>query len=439
MQRNLARLEALKPRINKRYERYTQLARDREARKASSQARESAGQTSNTSLRHPSSDYALVGNKQHLEAGENKELAVKLAQKEISRRATARKATRQAGISQEEERRRRIAGDWGNWDKPLTDRSGRGDDDLSQRLQAVRARVEPRRVQDAQNRESLPSLGYAKEEGRSSSSYKYPSVPVKSNYKAYTAPERPPKALYDPAPALPPKGPILSQDRQESSLPPLPDKISLSNGRPTTPPADLQPSTFTFKPSAYLENGTPLRTVFLPPTLRSTFLSIARPNTRANLETCGILCGTLISNALFVSRLVIPDQESTSDTCETKDEGALFDYCDSEDLLMLGWIHTHPTQTCFMSSRDLHTHFAYQVMMPESIALVCAPSKREPDDWGVFRLTDPPGMGVIRDCRQTGLFHPHESDHVYTGALRPGHVMEAKGLEFGVVDLRPGY
>jgi len=106
---------------------------------------------------------------------------------------------------------------------------------------------------------------------------------------------------------------------------------------------------------------------------------------------------------------------------------------------MLGWIHTHPTQTCFMSSRDLHTHFAYQVMMPESIAIVCAPSKSEPDDWGVFRLTDPPGMGTIRDCRQTGLFHPHESGNIYTGALRPGHVMEAKGLEFGVVDLRPGH
>jgi STAM-binding protein len=94
----------------------------------------------------------------------------------------------------------------------------------------------------------------------------------------------------------------------------------------------------------------------------------------ANLETCGILCGTLISNALFISRLVIPEQESTSDTCETTNEGALFDYCDSEDLMVLGWIHTHPTQTCFMSSRDLHTHCGYQVMMPESIAIVCAPS-----------------------------------------------------------------
>jgi len=139
---------------------------------------------------------------------------------------------------------------------------------------------------------------------------------------------------------------------------------------------DLQSSSYTFKPSAYLENGSPLRTIILPSQLRHEFLSIASPNTKRNLETCGILCGTLVSNALFISKLVIPEQESTSDTCEMINESALFDYCDSEDLMTLGWIHTHPTQTCFMSSRDLHTHHPYQVLMPESIAIVCAPSKQ---------------------------------------------------------------
>lgn len=127
--------------------------------------------------------------------------------------------------------------------------------------------------------------------------------------------------------------------------------------------------------SAYLENGNPLRTVFLPPTLRTEFLHHAVSNTRANLETCGMLCGTLISNALFISALIIPEQISTSDTCETVNETAFFDYCMQEEYLMLGWIHTHPTQTCFMSSRDVHTHCGYQTMMAESIAIVCAPSK----------------------------------------------------------------
>jgi STAM-binding protein len=85
----------------------------------------------------------------------------------------------------------------------------------------------------------------------------------------------------------------------------------------------------------------------------------------------------LISNALFISHLVIPDQTATSDTCETTDQGEtdLFDYVDTEGLMVCGWIHTHPTQTCFLSSRDLHTSVGYQVMLPESVAIVCAPSK----------------------------------------------------------------
>ena len=66
---------------------------------------------------------------------------------------------------------------------------------------------------------------------------------------------------------------------------------------------------------------------------------------------------------------------ATSDSCTTTDEEALFEFQDKHSLLTLGWIHTHPTQTCFMSSVDLHTHVGYQIMLPEAIAIVCAPSK----------------------------------------------------------------
>ena len=123
-------------------------------------------------------------------------------------------------------------------------------------------------------------------------------------------------------------------------------EVDMANGQPQ--------SNFTFRPSAYLESGEPLRTVFLPPTLRTEFLKYAEPNTRNNLETCGMLCGTLISNALFIQRVVIPEQKSTSDTCETVNENSLFDYCTSEDLLLLGWIHTHPTQTPHIHTNPTH-------------------------------------------------------------------------------------
>jgi STAM-binding protein len=38
---------------------------------------------------------------------------------------------------------------------------------------------------------------------------------------------------------------------------------------------------------------------------------------------------------------------------------------------------THPTQTAFLSSVDMHTHFAYQKMLPEAVAIVCSPKFQE--------------------------------------------------------------
>ena len=73
-------------------------------------------------------------------------------------------------------------------------------------------------------------------------------------------------------------------------------------------------------------------------------------------------------------------------------------------------------------------------MLPEAISIVCAP-KHNPD-WGIFRLTDPPGLPHVLDCSQRSTFHPHSETNLYTDALKPGHVVEGEGLEFEVVDLR---
>ena len=453
VERGLMKLEVLKPRINKRYERYEQLLRDRDTRRASASAREAsrsreqkAPSYQQVTNQRPISDPTVASDTETLAAGDNRDLAVKLAHKEIRRRATARKATRQAGISEEVEQERRTAGVWGNWEEAFTKNDESIDQDtLSRQMANVRLQVNGSTSSENRHGSSRPSFESQR------SNYHYPVVPEHRNPGPWKPLSQPSSSLDDyslrstpispEAPELPPKDYEVDRHRDQHTLPLRSEKEALpassTSSKVDPDPAlqqDLKPSTLTFKPSAYLENGTPLRTIFLPPDLRHRFLSMALPNTRANLETCGILCGTLISNALFISKLVIPDQESTSDTCETINESELFDYVDGEDLMVLGWIHTHPTQTCFMSSRDLHTHGGYQVMMPESIAIVCAPSK---GDWGVFRLTDPPGMKTVLNCTQTGLFHPHAESDIYTDALRPGHVYEAKGLEFDVVDLRP--
>lgn len=50
--------------------------------------------------------------------------------------------------------------------------------------------------------------------------------------------------------------------------------------------------------------------------------------------------------------------------------------CDSRGIITLGWVHTHPRQTCFLSSVDLHTHCGYQSMLEEAVAVVLAPTVR---------------------------------------------------------------
>ncbi|XP_058227822.1 AMSH-like ubiquitin thioesterase 1 isoform X1 [Rhododendron vialii] len=141
-------------------------------------------------------------------------------------------------------------------------------------------------------------------------------------------------------------------------------------------------------------------------TLMDSFMKLAKSNTDKNLETCGVLAGSLKNRKFYVTALIIPKQESTSDSCQTTNEEEIFEVQDKQSLFPLGWIHTHPTQSCFMSSIDVHTHYSYQIMLPEAIAIVMAP-KDSSRNHGIFRLTTPGGMSVIRQCPRRG-FHPHD-------------------------------
>ncbi|CZT52151.1 related to STAM-binding protein [Rhynchosporium secalis] len=421
-------LEVLKPRINARYAAWE---KNMERRREVSVF---AGHERSRSDVAAASDPAVAGNTTTLAAADHSQLAVKLAHKEIKRRDAARRATRQAGVSEQEEQERRTAGLWDDWESALSKDRFKEEDEMRRTMESTRRRMDGAHDgQDTSRRQSSLRSTPIVPLGSGNSEYRYPSV-AKSQPLEYDN-NFDSRSSLPKIPNLPPKPPkqSASSELYELQPPPLPSKSILD-----PPPVDMAKANpnlnFTFRPSAYLESGEPLRTVFLPPTLRNEFLRHAEPNTRNNLETCGMLCGTLISNALFIQRVVIPEQKSTSDTCETVNESTLFDYVTSEDMMLLGWIHTHPTQSCFMSSVDLHTHFGYQTMFKESIAIVCAPSKNP--SWGVFRLTDPPGKQAIAQCKQSSLFHPHAETNIYTDALRPGHVFEAEGLEYSIVDLR---
>lgn len=379
--RIIQELEELKPEIEHAYREWERMApRGREANESPA--------SSSRYAEYAARDPTLSGNARILDASEHQDLAVDLAQKEIIRRDTARRATRQAGIPEEETLARRRGG---RWDQVI-DHGRSGDDDLRRQMEATRQALDAAREGRHVARERPVTV---------SQNYQYPSIsksrPVEFErlpppVPSYSAdqPIRPPK---EPAslPPIPPKADTAK------AAPSIPGKVPLAQYQPLIPqsrtetndiparppkediaaPSPPKKERLTFKPGGYLENGDPVRSVFLPRNLRKTFLDIAADHTRRGVEMCGILCATPINNALFVRCLLIPDQTCTSDTCETENETDIFDYCISEDLLMLGWIHTHPTQTCFMSSRDLHTQAGYQVMMPESVAIVCAP-KYEP-------------------------------------------------------------
>lgn len=461
VQSSLAKLEVLKPRLIKRYERYEQNRKESGTRVNPTFTTVDDVQIhqivsdDNPWLQSPSS--ASLNSSENAISKDNYNIAITLAQDEIRRRASIINSL-QPIISEKDEQRNREADRLCDWE----DVSRNDEQGIHHAAREVQRKDSSLRIRSDGTAQSNFKSSYPKSVIKNSK-YRYPEVRQQGASRSAVPSDQvrnPSKDLSSKISSItqPPDPPPKAQEifafgnRTPPSLTHetdwnLEDTVQSVNSSTSSPhkiPA------FTFKYSAFLENGNFLRTVFLPPSLRISFLSLALPNTRANLETCGILCGTLISNALFISKLVIPDQECTSDTCETINEDKLFEYVDGEDLMVLGWIHTHPTQTCFMSSRDLHTHAGYQAMMPESIAIVCAPSKGEYvhrlryscvqkltlGRWGVFRLTDPPGLSAILKCTQTGLFHPHSDNNIYTDALRPGHVHEAKGLDFDIVDLR---
>jgi len=392
-------LEQLKPDIDRAYERWQQLSTvQRSAREPQKPLSEYQKRAAND----PALSWNPAARAKVLDAGENQELAVDLARKEIRRRDAARKATRQAGISFEEEQRRRGAGVWEDWDGFTHSGSSQRHSQRSEE-QELRDDMEATRRMlsqgDGQDHSREESETHRSREQPSSRSYHYPSIskPAPLQYPSSSArsqqelhapqpPTRPPKeSLPRPPPyrfdSPPPPSPGKGSPPPPSYEPPTYEALTpaLSDGAPPKRPPktadrDSKHERYTFRPAAYLESGKPIRPVFLPDKLRKTFLELAADHTRQGLEMCGILCGTPVNNALFISCLLIPEQKCTSDTCETENESAMLDYCINQDLLMIGWIHTHPTQTCFMSSRDLHTQAGYQVMMPESIAIVCAPS-----------------------------------------------------------------
>jgi STAM-binding protein len=189
-----------------------------------------------------------------------------------------------------------------------------------------------------------------------------------------------------------------------------------------------------------LFDDTRIRQVVVNGGMFNEFIRLAAPNTRRNIETCGLLTGKLSKGCFYITTLLVPPQVGTSDTVQTTDEAeeAIFEFQEKRGLITLGWIHTHPKHECFLSSVDMHTQGGYQTLMKEAVAIVVAPEYRP--NFGVFRLKTPPGMdglGTIQRCPLPG-FHPHDRG-VYEVATHVDLRWPNQGLKpppYVVVDIR---
>lgn len=106
-----------------------------------------------------------------------------------------------------------------------------------------------------------------------------------------------------------------------------------------------------------------------PKELIQDFIKKAEINTRQSIETCGILCGVK-RDSYYIRNIFIPSQKGTQDLCITTNYEEIDQYITKHELLTLGWIHTHPDYTSFLSSIDIHTQYGYQQLLPEAIAVV---------------------------------------------------------------------
>ncbi|XP_022776099.1 AMSH-like ubiquitin thioesterase 2 isoform X3 [Durio zibethinus] len=180
-----------------------------------------------------------------------------------------------------------------------------------------------------------------------------------------------------------------------------------------------------------------LQNVHISARLMEDFLELAKDNTEKDLETCGVLGAFLEQGTFYVTTLIIPKQESTSNSCQAINEEEIFAIQNERSLFPVGWIHTHPSQSCFMSSIDLHTQYSYQVMVPEAFAIVVAPTDNS-RSYGIFRVSDPSGMSVLKECEEKGSqFHSHKEtvngSPIYEHCT---HVYKNSNLRFEIFDLR---
>ena len=76
--------------------------------------------------------------------------------------------------------------------------------------------------------------------------------------------------------------------------------------------------------------------------------------------------------------------------------------------VLVGWIHSHPSQSAYMSAQDCHTTRTVDAERPGALAIVCSLREGEgEEDCMVLSLTDK-GRAVVDACDHGTGQHEHE-------------------------------
>nr|CAD7439347.1 unnamed protein product [Timema bartmani] len=257
-------------------------------------------------------------------------------------------------------------------------------------------------------------------------------------------PTRPPPTIAPPK-VPKPKEPTRPPTIMAPSKVPVPKEPTQSYSKKIPPPADTRakPKEEVVNLDSPLFNGHRLRTIFVPRTFAETFKHTIRAITARELESCGNLFGYVgPGNNLYVSTLVIVSQNGQRSYVEQTLEGdiQLMGYfADNPGMMQLGWIHTHPVQTNFMSSTDMHTQYIYQSSIPEAIGIVCSGCafNRERHENKVYHLSEI-GLNTIKKCKnpQGGVVHFHEPYYAKDLYQLATHLVY-NDYDMDVVDIRP--
>ncbi len=114
------------------------------------------------------------------------------------------------------------------------------------------------------------------------------------------------------------------------------------------------------------------------------------------VEVIGLLTGQMIKEGTILEQLIVEDywpvDQGDAVSVEIVDQKIFTDIFHKKESnqFIIGWAHSHPSYTPFLSGDDFQTHLRYQTFWNKSIALVIDPLMISRDDYGlgVFRIDD---------------------------------------------------